>query len=780
MTTHRLPRFSAGALCALGAWALSLVLILAMTWPWAAHFCGSFIDHWDPPFHAWKLEFMARRILAGDLFIHAHNTNMLYPHTGALYFEAIQWPQALFAAPFFALTSLPSECIYHITLLFFWTLTAPAVYFLLRTLRCSRLASFLFAVAACILPHRLSYMVEFQMESICAIPLFYAFFIRFFRRPAIAPALGAVFAWWFQAVTELYQAVFLAMTVPFLVVAFLVARPGVLKDRKFWISAGVAGVVGVLSLYPLLTPYLAQFSAGSVVRRISEVSFHSAQPFSYLLPRPFSRFCIWHPPAAADELSLYPTALLLLFAAGWVVRTLVLRLRAFREHPVSASALLGEFLPAFLFFGCCCLLGFRLCKGGSGMDAMLGVWLPWIACITAFVAVFLPARDDADSAIFFRGLYAAAVLCFFLSLGPQLLIGENPFKLHSLLLRAPNHIYRFLYANVTFLQGFRVVSRFGVIVLCFVLLLAARGADSFVAFLRRRLPGRAAAVAVPAVAVLFIACTAIEAVPNVGMFRNYRRLRGDDAAAISSDGPYCLRRVSAREDYPAIMRLAEKPGSTVLAFFPMGPRHEENMRMFSLLRGDLLYVYAWGGFFPEWSASVAQAAGHDDYETAVSELSKLYPPVTLVLDRDFPFYSRKEVGESDVLFPYVNPADKRIDIGALLKNYAKEVDSDQRFTVYKPLPSAPATMVEKLIRSDVIRENPHVSVSLVGAANDTIGIQLNGVELAPLVLSESGHLDGEFELPVDGLSVAAPNVLRFASGAEEPFVVPDFSLGPKE
>ncbi len=80
---------------------LSLLAIVLLTWPWVLHFNGEFIQHWDPPFHAWKLEFMARRILAGDVFFHSANTNMLYPNAGALYFEALQWPPALFAAALF-------------------------------------------------------------------------------------------------------------------------------------------------------------------------------------------------------------------------------------------------------------------------------------------------------------------------------------------------------------------------------------------------------------------------------------------------------------------------------------------------------------------------------------------------------------------------------------------------------------------------------------------------------------------------------------------------------
>ena len=40
--------------------------VLAMTWPWATHFAAGFIEHWDPPFHAWKLKYVADAILGGN------------------------------------------------------------------------------------------------------------------------------------------------------------------------------------------------------------------------------------------------------------------------------------------------------------------------------------------------------------------------------------------------------------------------------------------------------------------------------------------------------------------------------------------------------------------------------------------------------------------------------------------------------------------------------------------------------------------------------------------
>ena len=96
--------------------------ILAITWPWARTFASAVLDHWDPPFHAWKLEYVARAILAGHLLPPDGNTNMYYPYSGAFYFEALHWPQAVFAAALFGLTGAGPVLVYHLTLVFFWAL----------------------------------------------------------------------------------------------------------------------------------------------------------------------------------------------------------------------------------------------------------------------------------------------------------------------------------------------------------------------------------------------------------------------------------------------------------------------------------------------------------------------------------------------------------------------------------------------------------------------------------------------------------------------------------
>jgi len=113
----------------IGIFLLSVIGILILTWPWCLHFSGEFLDHWDPPFHAWKLEFMARAILSGDPWLLRSEANVLYPHMGTLYFEALQWPPAWLAALLLKLTNWPFELIYHVVFVVFWAISGPCIYF---------------------------------------------------------------------------------------------------------------------------------------------------------------------------------------------------------------------------------------------------------------------------------------------------------------------------------------------------------------------------------------------------------------------------------------------------------------------------------------------------------------------------------------------------------------------------------------------------------------------------------------------------------------------------
>ena len=298
---------------------LLAIAILAITWPWVQSFSTATLDHWDPPFHAWKLELVARSIWSGHLLPPDGNTNMYYPHSGTLYFEALHWPQALVAAPLFGLTHFNPVLIYHVVLVFFWALSGLCFWMLLLALGATRRAALLGALLFTLMPYRISYVVEFNMQLCFGLPLFFFFMVRFFQRPSIRYACGMALAWWLQASSELYQAIFLLLILPFPGLALLAARWNLLRSfRRFWLPALCAAALGGILSFVFLGPYLTMLNIHAVNRNLPEIATHILEPLSFL--RPDGRFHFLPLlDARRDEMIVYPTLVVILLTLAHLV-----------------------------------------------------------------------------------------------------------------------------------------------------------------------------------------------------------------------------------------------------------------------------------------------------------------------------------------------------------------------------------------------------------------------------------------------------------------------------
>lgn len=745
-------------------------LILVLTWPWCLHWKGEFLAHWDPPFHAWKLEFMARRILAGDIFCSSGgtgNTNMLYPQSGALYFEALQWPPALFAALLFALARLPSETVYHLSLLVFWALSAPCMYWLLRELACGKAAALAGALVFCILPHRMTYCVEFQMELVFAIPLVYLFLLRFFRRGSLADAAGIAASWWLLAVSELYEAVFVLMSLPVLALAFLAARPRLILDRKLWLGGLAAGATGAALVPAMLLPYLTQQGEGTVVRLLDEVVKHSAQPFSYFLP--WGRFRPWKLDAFADEFSLYPTLAVLLLATAaavlWLRRDWTAApssgaeaaggaawRRAFRRLPALVHAAPPLFWLAFMAV----LLVPLLARPFWTKPLAQRAYVLWKCFLWSLLPLlFVPRRGESARTTFLRGFAAAAALAWAFSFGPRIMVGAAR--------SIGNRFYLACYRQwLPFLANFRVVSRFGVLVLFFLVLAAACALD---AAARRR--GRKTRIALAA---LFVSLCALESMPPPAWVGTYRK-------------------ISEMRAHPVVRRLlAERPPCT-LAAVPVTTRMLEGMRMFSLLKDDFPYVYVWGGYFPPFAQGIADHFQHNERSAWHADLASIHPEVLVLADRprkavllpDYEPFDPAETPEGGIPGEHLT---LRVDWERWMAPVAVPVARDKRFTLYRLKPLPPAPRAVKRFRSDVGRLNPLLEADLLfeGPAAP-VAVSLNGHPLGGFSPDGAGTVRIRLDLagvPRKVWSKSAPNELAFSAGdgtGEAPaFSVARFSM----
>lgn len=718
-------------------------IIIAITWPWVLHFNGEFIDHWDPPFHAWKLEFIARRIIAGDWFVKSTNTNMLYPFTGTLYYEALQWPPAVFAAAFFAFTPLSAELIYHITLVVFWALSAPCMYYLLRQLDCKIIPAFVGSIIFCILPHRISYMVEFQMEMIFAMPLFFAFVLRYLKNYRIVDGLLAAFFWWLFAVSELYQAIFAAMATPFILVSFLTKNPKILKEKKFWLSAGIAIIFGISLLFIMLTPYLQQHTEGAVFRSLTEIRQHSSQPFSFLIP--FGRFYPWIFPAIDDEFSLYPTIALILLALGaafhWFFNIYTKR----RDCYFSYFSVLILFISTLGFFLIAALLLANL------LPQRGRIFYPWtftslMMLISSILCMVFHTKDESNKVTFMKGLLVASVLFFFLSLGPLITLGHN----HKQLICHDNLIYLICYKYIlTFLSGFRVVSRFGILVLFFMIISGSMFFDYLIKIVSPQKQIRYGVI----LAFLVIITVSIEAIPGEQL--EYKK-------------------IDNQRQFPAIKKLIEQHPICTLAICPSGPRRIEGPRMFSLLKDDWLYVYAWGGYFPQYSSYVSENINSHNPNVIHYELSKFFPEAILILDKAT-LTKVKKSQEKD-LKKWFLPKKKILDYERIYAGIADILDADNRFTIFKLHPYPPKPEATKIFRSDIAKANPRLSCILTSSPNSTLEISFNKKSLSTVTTDKFGQCSFTTLLSESSLEKSSFNTFSVMADGTNLVSISNFSL----
>lgn len=719
-------------------WFLPLLALLAgaivlMTWPWAKTFASGVIAHWDPPFHAWKLEFAARQILEGRLLPVDGNTNMYYPHSGAFYYEALHWPQAVFAA-LLLLAGAEPVLVYHVTLVFFWALSGACFWALLRALGVSSAAAFVGALLFTLMPYRIVYRVEFNMQLCFAIPLFFFFFVRYFQRPCVFYACGAAVAWWLQATSELYQAVFLLLLLPFPILAALSGHWRLTRSlRAFWLPTAVAALLGGALSFVWLAPYGVLLESNTLSRGLDEIRRHVLEPLSYLVPYDCAGFFEWVK-ARHDEMNAYPTLAVMVLAAIHLAGGLA----ALRRGDVPKGERILRLARAVALLLFCAMTALLYASVGRGLFAPVYSLLPVLICLFSVPLVMSRRERDVRGALM-EGLFAAAIFAFFLSLGPDLLGTASGFA-------APNPLFRWLYEHLDALRGFRVVSRFSFFVLFWMVLAAALALDRLLKEPRRD-RRVAILVALGALGLAFVH----ESVP-----RRNREILPLPCPLESQ----VLENLDRRED------------PYVLAIVPLGCRDEDSQHMLQVARHDRLSIYAWGGTYPLYTQRVNQAFKRSsgvDAREAAGLLRQLWPECLMLEDKRF---SRMNA--------------RPVDYAARFAAEATVVDEDARFALLRLAPDeTPAAEHVRLVRHDLLVRNPQVSFTAF--APDAPG----SLDVRTVWLDLNGRVVGRWEidaeprtfrlaLPRELAIHPLPNRLRFFIEANKRFVLRDFRLEPAD
>ncbi len=654
-------------------------LILAALWPWPLHFRTGFPDHFDPPFHAWKLQVGADKILRDHRLVPDTQTNVYYPYANEFYFDALLWPQAAVAA-LLKLAGCGPVLTYNLVFLLFWALSGLCMYLLLRELDLRRPAALFGAAAMCLIPYRVTYYVEFNMQMCFGLVLFLFLWVRYARRPGVAGAVALGLAFWLQAISELYQAVILALSFPLIVLPWLgdiFRKHGRTVRLYLSVAAGLATVVPLCLLY--LGPYFSLFHGG-YGRSGAEMTAHSLEPLAYL-GRQLARLVL--PAGAAggvklDEMSVFPSLTLLLLVAGYSLAA-----RHLFRRPPSA----GEPGPVILLrrlrlaglAGFAGLVLFLAWYGGSGAGRLL-LWLGNGGLLLAVAATLLLAvADMADrpAARFCRGLAAAALLCFILSLGPTLMVLSQR-------VTADNLVFS-LVSSVFPLSGFRVMSRFSVMVMVFLVVAGSCFLD--------RLSGRGRALSWLALPVLALLVLEAHAIPH-----SYRRFS-----------------LPIADSTLAAVRKRSQDTFTVV---PLGDRRLDARYMLAIGGTRTLLVNGFGGFSPALQHKIGLAL-RTRPGRAFSLIGSIWPPSLLLVDRQALARFAGQEGYATT--------------EALVRARSRPVAADPNFALYEPVEEqGPVREYRRFVRGDILRRVPLFSFEARSGAPDgqDLFVLLNGTVVA--------------------------------------------------
>lgn len=690
------------------------VAIVLLTWPWLAAPATHVFDHWDPPFHAWKLAFAARTLLAGHILPAFGNTNLYYPHSGTFFYEALHWPQAVFAAPLLGV-GLPEVAVYHITLVFFWALSGVLFWAWLRALGLRDPFAALGGLFFTVIPYRMSYAVEFNMQLVFGLPLLLFALTRFFQRPGFRYACLAAVAWWLQATSELYQAIFVLFAFPFWAVPFLARDPGLFKSfRRFWLPlAAAAALCAALSL-PFLLPYAKTLGDGSLVRSLSEMRRHALEPFSYAVPWGRLRLLPF-PRARHDEMSVFPTLLLAALALWGIFSCLP---DARRRKVTVVFGVLAALAAVFA-------VPVHFVRGAGNLFAEIVSWLLLGAVIASLP--WLCRRDRTIPRAACIGVGAAALFGLTMSFGPDLLDSGTGAT-------APNHLFDLLHAASPALGGFRVVSRFAVFPMLAVCVAGAVGLQHAADRLARR----------PVV---------LRAVLGVVFFAVFL---GECLLA----NPIRMRLIRDPSDSTALAAFDALPEPGVLAIVPMGERKLDSEHMLTIERHDRLGVWAWGGTYPDYTMNLKRALDpySGDAVKAAALLRELWPEAYVLEDRR-PF---------DGLIP----ADYATFFGPL----ASVVAEDPEFRLFRIEPDlTPAVEAIRLVRIDFASRLPRAVFKLSAPAPARVWLDFNGVPVAAFEATAEPTTFSA-DIPAGLLVHHLPQRYRFHAEGDAPFVLADFHL----
>lgn len=245
----------------------AIALAMVMTYPYSLH-PGSVgrVDAADGRLSIWNVAWIAHALLddPGQLF----NANIFYPNPHTLFYSEANLAAGVLAVPAYWLTRNPYTAHNTVFVLTF-ILSALAMYALARRLTGSRGASAFAAIAFAYTPFVFAHTAHIQLLFTAGLPLSLLAFHRFVDRPGTGRALQVSLALAATALGCGYYGLYAGMLVGLGALVYGAAR-GLWRRPLYWGRLGLAAIVSVLIVWPLLGYYMDLQEADAGLRRSIE------------------------------------------------------------------------------------------------------------------------------------------------------------------------------------------------------------------------------------------------------------------------------------------------------------------------------------------------------------------------------------------------------------------------------------------------------------------------------------------------------------------------------
>lgn len=327
---------------------------LALTWPLASHATdsipmGSEQSPTVPLFNLWTLGWNSSRIYLG--YQGYWDAPIFYPVQGAFAFSEPQPLTGLIAAPFWTISP---ALAYNVVLLLFLFLNGLTVYWFLRRRGLAPVSALVAGLLALSLPFLTQERGVLHLMPIFGVFLAMDGLWSLIENPScwagLRLGLGVSITFLVSEQFALFLVLLVVAAIPFL-------HPWV-RQRRLWLSLGLAVAIAAAFILPVAVPQVEALEDMAFTRSDAAVARGSAHFADYLRPSSATWQEGWFPLRLQGNHRLFPGTMLLVLAAAGV--TIGLRGKRNRKWTI--------------FLGTGLLLAFLL---SLGLNLRLGDWQPY-------------------------------------------------------------------------------------------------------------------------------------------------------------------------------------------------------------------------------------------------------------------------------------------------------------------------------------------------------------------------------------------------------------------